>query len=231
MKRLNILIVEDESIVAMEIESFIQTLDYTVVDICSNAQDALHCVETEAIDIVLMDICLKGEKDGVDTAKEIKEKKPQTEIIFLTAHLDDYNVDRAVNIDPVAYLAKPFNRDELRVFLKIASKKIDQENFDSAVNSALIKFDNTFAYNPVNHSLYCCDEIINLTKKENDLLELLIANKNNLVDFYTIENSIWPDKMTTANTIRTLVKRLRQKLNHKFIKTVSSRGYKIILDT
>jgi len=67
-----------------------------------------------------------------------------------------------------------------------------------------------------------------LTKKETNLLELFIENKNNIVDFYTIENTIWPEKDTNTNTIRTLVKRLRQKLKHKFITTVSSQGYRFI---
>jgi DNA-binding response OmpR family regulator len=72
--------------------------------------------------------------------------------------------------------------------------------------------------------------MINLTKKESILLELFIAHKNNLLDFYTIENSIWPDKETNTNTLRTLVKRLRQKLKHKFIETVSSRGYTFMIN-
>jgi len=229
MKQLNILIVEDESIVALEIESYIKKLGYHVVDICSNAEDTLHDTEVYDVDIILMDICLKGKRDGVETAEIIKEKQPQTEIIFLTAHLDDYNVDRAVKLDPVAYLSKPFNRDELRVFLKIAERKLKRESRSENDKSHFMVLDEEFAYDLSNHTLFCCTEVIHLTKKENELLELLIKNKNELLEFHTIEHSIWPDKYTTANTIRTLVKRVRQKLKYKFIETVSARGYKIII--
>ena len=90
--------------------------------------------------------------------------------------------------------------------------------------------DHEFSYDPDNHTLYCCNELISLTKKENELLELFLNNKNNIVDFYTIENTIWPDKETNTNTIRTLVKRLRQKLKHKFIESVPSRGYTFMID-
>lgn len=69
--------------------------------------------------------------------------------------------------------------------------------------------------------------MINLTKKESDFLELLIKNRNNVVDFHTIENTLWPDKESNSNTIRTLTKRLPQKLKHKFIETVPSRGYRL----
>ncbi len=231
MKEINILIVEDESIVAMEIESYIKKLGYSVVDTCSNAEDALKAVEQNTVDIIMMDIHLKGELDGVETAVRIKQSHPHIEILFLTAHLDDYNVDRAIKVDPTAYLSKPFNREELRVFLKIALRKIKRDAIIDVSTKHTIILDHEFSYDPLNHTLYCYLEIINLTKKEDELLELFIDNKNNIVDFYTIENTIWPDKETNTNTIRTLVKRLRQKLKHKFIETVSSRGYRFIIPT
>ena len=229
MKEINILIVEDESIVAMEIESYITKLGYTVVDICSNANDVFHSIEMYQVNIILMDICIKGTLDGIETAEIVKKKYPQTEIIFLTAHLDDYNVDRAIKINPTAYLSKPFNREELRIFLKIAIRKLTHDTISTDDDSNHIVLDNEFSYDTTTSTLYCCYEIIHLTKKESDLLELFIRNKNNIADFYTIENSIWPDKESNTSTIRTLVKRLRQKLKHKFITTVSSQGYRFIL--
>ncbi len=231
MKEINILIVEDESIVAMEIESYIQKLGYTVIDICSNAKDTLKTVSEHSIDIILMDICIKGELDGVETTAIIKKDHPHIQIIYLTAHLDDYNVDRAIKTNPTAYLSKPFHREELRVFLKIALRKINENISLDTVNRHSIIFDHEFSYDLSDHTLYCCAEIIHLTRKENELLELFLENKNTLLDFYTIENAIWPDKDTNNNTIRTLVKRLRQKLKHKFIETVSSRGYRLAIDT
>ncbi len=227
MKEINILIVEDESIVAMEIESYVKKLEYSVVAICSNAKDTFSIISKKKIDIILMDICIKGELDGVETAVLIKKSHPDIEIIFLTAHLDDYNVDRAIEINPTAYLSKPFNREELRIFLKIALRKIYKNSIHCDDHKHHITLDDEFSYDLSNHTLYCCHEIIHLTKKECDFLELLIKNKNSIVDFYTIENLIWPDKVANTNTIRTLVKRLRQKLKHKFIETVSSRGYKL----
>jgi len=227
MKSINILIVEDESIVAMEIESYIQKLGYNIIGICSNAQDALNSISRNRVDIVIMDICIKGNIDGIETAKLIKKSSPNSKIIFLTAHLDDYNVDRAIEIDPIAYLSKPFNREELRVFLKISHHKIMKNHTSITTHDNHIILDNEYSYDMKNHTLYYYIEVIHLTKKESDLLELFIQDKNQIVDFYTIENSIWPEKITNTNTIRTLVKRLRQKLKHKLIETISSRGYKL----
>jgi len=230
MKNTNILIVEDESIVAMELESYIQKQGYTMVDICSNAKDAFAIVAQENIDIIMMDICIKGEMDGIETATHIKKSHPHIEIIFLTAHLDDYNVDKAIELNPIAYLSKPFDREELRVFLKIALRKISKEIAIDKIHQHHMTLDQEFSYDLPNHTLYCCNEMISLTKKESALLSLFVEHNNMLLDFYTIDNIIWPDKETSANTIRTLVKRLRHKLKHKFIETVSSLGYTFAIE-
>ncbi|BAF72981.1 response regulator [Sulfurovum sp. NBC37-1] len=230
MNNINILIVEDESIVAMEIESYIKKLEYAVAGICSHADDALEVVSENDVNIVLMDICIKGKRDGVETATLIKEKYPDTEIIFLTAHLDDYNVDRAVELNPTAYLSKPFKREELKAFLKIAVHKIQKDNETNTKQKDRIVLDREFSYDLPRQILYCCDEMILLTKKEQELLKLLIDRKDHVVDFYSIESTIWPQRETNNNTIRTLVRRLRQKLKHKFIQTVPTHGYMLVLN-
>jgi len=229
MNPIHILIVEDESIVAMEIEGYVKYLGYTVTDICSNAEDTLQVISEQNVDIVLMDICIKGELDGIETTERIRREHPEIEIIFLTAHLDDYNVNRAIALDPVAYLAKPFHREELRVFLKIAIQKLTKKHIFIDKTLTHIFLDNEFSYDEKNSILYCCTELIHLTKRETELLDILIQNRNNVVDLYTIENQIWPDKTANTNTIRTLVKRLREKLKHKFIETIPSYGYRFTL--
>ncbi len=225
----NILIVEDESIVAIEIKSYINKLGFNVIDICSNSDDVFLILSKLSIDIILMDICIKGKLDGVELATIIKKRYPNIKIIFLTAHLDDYNVDRAIKIDPVSYLSKPFNREELRVALKIANSKLDNSN-SMQYNSEHIVLDFEYSYDSKNSALYYYNEPISLTKKENELLELFIEHKNSILEFYTIENIIWADKEVNINTIRTLVKRLREKLKYKFIENIPSRGYRMNLE-
>jgi len=227
MNEMKVLIVEDESIIAMEIESYIKKLEYPVIDICSNAKDALRIAKEEIVNIVLMDICIKGDMDGIETAAQMKKAYPLIEIIFLTAHMDDYNVDRAIELDPIAYLSKPFNRKDLGVFLKIATQKITKKYTRIAHKGTHIMLDHEFCYNKKDLTLYCCNEPIHLTKKESELLDILIRNRNQIVERYTIENILWPGKETSQNTINTLVKRVREKLKNKFIETISAQGYKL----
>ena len=226
MREKSVLIVEDERIVAMDIESYLITLGYDVVAICASAQEAIRVMSKESVAIVLMDICIKGEQDGIETASRLKATHPTLQIIFLTAHMDNYNVDRAIGLDPVAYLSKPFNQEELRVSLRLAQHRLSKAS--TPLQPHIIPLDDRFSYDLTNHLLYADEAPIHLTKKESELLELLIEHKNSLVDFYTIENTIWPDKFTSANSIRTLVKRLRQKLDHRLIETISSRGYQLV---
>jgi DNA-binding response OmpR family regulator len=226
LNEIDVLIVEDESIVAMEIESYVRNkLGYNIIATCSNAEDALDIIQAHPVNIILMDICIKGDKDGIELSEEILRQYPETQIIFLTAHMDDYNVERAIKLDPVAYLSKPFNREELKVVMKIAVQKLMKVEKKRTPSKHHIFLDEEYCYDTQLHMLYCCNEPLHLTKKESQLLELFIQKKNQIVDFYTIENFIWPDKETHTNTIRTLVKRLRQKLKHKFIQTVSAQGY------
>jgi len=230
MKPINVLIVEDEGIVALEIESFVVSLGYQVAGICSRAEEALSRADAHPVDIVLMDICLKGSIDGIEAAHAIRRAHPDVETIFLTAHMDDYHVDRAIALDPIAYLAKPFNREELRVFLKIATQKRQRSGPTSGRGGTeYLLLDHDYGYDKTDGTLYYCQEPLHLTHKERMLLDLLITRKNHIVDLYTIENHIWPDKTANANTIRTLIKRIREKLGYRFIETIPSIGYRLIV--
>jgi len=212
---MNILVVEDEAIVAFEIESFLKAQGLNVVATVPNAKEAIEIVKKSKIDLILMDIYLSGSIDGIDCAKIAKEINPQIEIIFLSANSTQLNIDRAINIEPLTYLSKPFNRNEVYAAINLAKRKL----------SSIIKLDDEFYYNRQNKLLYKNSKLISLSKQESKLLALFINNLNSPVSNYTIENEIWPDKEANSNTIRTLIKRLRAKLNHKFIKTLTSQGY------
>ena len=222
MESLNVLIVEDEPIVALDIESYLSSIGCNVLGICADAKETITILKNSDINVVIMDIYLKGDIDGIELAAIIKDNYEDIKVIFLTANNDDYNIDRVALIEPVSYLTKPFNRQELLASIKIAKAKL--ENQDNKDIDAL-ELDEEYSFDINDKFLYCCGELIHLTKKESDLLSLFIKNKNNLVSNYVIENELWPDKEANANTIRTLVKRLREKLKHKFIKTVPARGY------
>ncbi len=223
-----VLIVEDEAIVAMEITSFVNQLGFNVVATATSADDAYTLAMQHQPHIILMDINLKGDADGISAAEKIS-KNLRTSIIYITAFNDEDTIERAVKTNPAAYLIKPFNRHELSAATKIALAHYLQNEKNLHVKQGDIILDDEFSYDSKEKQLLCCSEFIHLTKRENELLQLLIASQNNIVSFYEMENSIWPDKTPIESTRRALVSRLRSKLKHKFIETIPGSGYRLTL--
>ena len=216
-----VLIVEDESLVSLEISNFVKSLGYTVCGIATNANEAIEIFKNNEIDVVLMDVYIKGSIDGVECTGIIKNIQ-DVPIIYISAFSDDSILDRAIKTNPSAYLVKPINRNDLKVSLLIATKTLDEQIYVGD-----IRLDDEFSFNSLNNELIYKGEVIHLTKREKELLHLLILNKNNVISIYELEIELWPDKEANENTRRALVSKLRAKLNYKFIETVHSIGYKI----
>ena len=215
----HILIAEDESIVAMEIDSFLRSLGYDITAICSTANEAYEKAISNNVDLVLMDIYLI-ESDGIEATARIKEVKPNLPVIFLSAYMDEETIDRAIRVKPEAYLTKPFNRKDLAVSIKVALKS--KEPF---MMTGDIILDNEFSFNSNSSELICCGENVSLTKKERTLLILFLKQKNHLITIENIEYELWPNKPSNDSRRRSLISRLRAKLKHKFIETHASEGY------
>ncbi|MCK5854741.1 MAG: response regulator [Sulfurovaceae bacterium] len=219
----NILIVEDERIVSMEIESYLTKLGYRIVGICSDADMAVSMALSSDVDLILMDIFLV-ESDGIEAVERIKKVKSNMPVIFLTAHMDEDTINRAILVNPSSYLLKPFNRNELGVAIKLALRQ-NALSPDDTVLIGDIRLDSEFSFNTMLSKLICCGENIALSKKEKMLLNLFLDNQNMLISFMKMEYEIWPDKPSSSSRRRTLISRLRAKLKHKFIETCPSEGY------
>lgn len=114
-----IMIVEDESIVAMDLAMRLQKEGYEIAGMADNCDEALSLFREQQPDLVLMDIHINGEKDGIETAKAIR-KIQEVPLIFLTAFSQHEYVTRAKEVNPAAYLVKPFNNDSLNTSIQIA---------------------------------------------------------------------------------------------------------------
>ena len=119
MDKAKILIVEDEAIIAMEIESQLQSLGYEVTSIVDTGEKAVVKAEIDRPDIILMDIRIKGEIDGIDTAEEIRNRF-SIPVIFSTAYLDQGRIERAKITMPFGYVLKPIQERDLKVTIEMA---------------------------------------------------------------------------------------------------------------
>jgi len=122
MSDIGILIVEDEVVVALEIEEALQSLHYQVVGSVTDGEEALRVIPELMPDLVLMDIRLSGEMDGIETAEKIFERHALP-VVYLTAHSDRETLKRAVRTQPYGYLIKPFRERELFTTIEIAYHK------------------------------------------------------------------------------------------------------------
>jgi len=115
----SILVVEDEGIVARDIQNVLERLGHVVPGIAASAAEAVRKAGTILPDLVLMDIVLRGDMDGVEAAERIREGY-DIPVVYLTAYADDPTLQRARATDPFGYILKPFEERELRTTIDIA---------------------------------------------------------------------------------------------------------------
>lgn len=122
MEQARILVVEDEGVVAIDIEEGLRSQGYDVVGVCQTGEDAMAEADKKRPNLVLMDIRLKGEIDGITAAQYVKENL-KIPVVFLTAYADEATLSRAKIADPYGYILKPFEEVELRAAIELALHK------------------------------------------------------------------------------------------------------------
>jgi len=127
MKKTQILVVEDESIVARNIQRTLQNLGYDVPCVVSSGQAAIQRTHQNKPDLVLMDIVLKGKIDGIEAAEQIRTRF-NIPVVYLTAYTDDETLRRAKITEPFGYIVKPFQNRELKTVVEMALYKAKIEN-------------------------------------------------------------------------------------------------------
>ncbi len=115
----SVLVVEDEALIALDLACSIEALGYKVLGPASNGDDARRIAASETPDLLLMDVSIQGKADGIDTARAIAEKNP-VRVIFLTAHTDAATRRRAEEMQPAAFLTKPYNARQMQAILEAA---------------------------------------------------------------------------------------------------------------
>ena len=123
---LRILIVEDETIVALDMRCRLEGFGYQICGIAATGSLAIQLADTHRPDLVLMDIKLKGEMDGIEASGFIR-RLYKVPILFVTAFTDDETLNRVKNISSYGYIVKPYNERELRITIELALSKFEYE--------------------------------------------------------------------------------------------------------
>ncbi len=126
MKKTNVLVVEDESIVSKDIQHSLKKLGYNVVGAASTGERAFELAVSEKPDIILMDIMLKGNINGIETAERVK-RELNIPIVYLTAYADEATLAKAKVTEPYGYIIKPFKEVDLHTSIEMALYKYSKE--------------------------------------------------------------------------------------------------------
>jgi len=123
----NIMIVEDEELVAADIQMSVEKMGYAVCAMASSGMEAVQKAKLTRPDLILMDIVLKGSMDGIEAATRIKDLY-QIPVVYLTAFGENAMLQKAIAAEPYGYMTKPFNDRELHIAIEISIYKKEAEN-------------------------------------------------------------------------------------------------------
>lgn len=218
-----ILIVEDESITALDIEETLEEFDFEVIGVATNSEKAINIIKNSECDLILLDITLEDGEDGVALGEKM-QLLTDAPIIFLTANEKESTAKRAINVKPAGYILKPFRKLELISAIKIALNNHKEKTL-SLDNSIELEFGYMFNLN--SNSLFLNKMEVELNLKEKRFIQILAKNANRIIAYDVIEEYVYDNQEIGLGAFRSLLFRLRQKLHKDLIINISGVGYKI----
>lgn len=229
----SILIVDDEKEIADLLEVYLKNDGY-IVHKFYNGLDALKCVETENIDLAILDVMLP-DVDGFHICQKIRENHFYP-IIMLTAKVEDSDKIMGLTIGADDYITKPFNPLEVVARVKTQLRRYVRYNksVDNNENKPVNEYDIRGLYiNKNTHKCTLYGKDISLTPTEFSVLYYLCEKQGQVVPSEELFEAVWNEKyLNNNNTVMAHIGRLREKLNEparnpKFIKTVWGVGYTV----
>jgi DNA-binding response OmpR family regulator len=214
---INILILEDDPLISMDIQSVVDGLDGFVAFTASSLNEALKLAVTTPIQIVIADIHIKGESDGIDTVEAL-QRLGSCQAIFLTSFSDASTLQRASKLNFCGYLLKPFDEKELIASIKLSALKIVE-------SASAINLGNGYVFDKLTNTLFLNDNPIQFSTKEKILFLLLLKSRGKTVSFAALEGLIWDNEIVTDSTRRQLLHRLRLKIPDLSLRVVKYSGY------
>ena len=223
MKNFKILLVEDEKQMAIFIEMELNHEGYKV-DVAYDGREGLNIAEKNEYDLILLDIMIPG-LNGIEVCRRIRQSS-RVPIIMLTAKSDISDKVLGLDVGANDYLTKPFAIEELLARIRVYERNKSISNKSDEIKVKDIVMDNK------THEVHRSGHIIELTKKEYDLLEILLINKNVVLSREYLIEIVWGyDYTGDTNIVDVFIRHLRIKIDDgfddKLITTIRGVGYVI----
>lgn len=188
-----------------------------------DGKEALAIYKDKKPDLLLLDITMP-EINGLELAKTIRKTDEDTPIIILSAHSNREFLFEAVKLNLVDYLIKPINRNEFKNVIEATLEKVNKSK--TSPKDEKIYVSRTCYWDKSKRLFFYRNRIVDLTKNERILFELLLNNKNQIVKPAQISEYVWDNENNVNDaSIRNLVKRLRKKLPVDVVQSIYGSGY------
>ena len=227
----NILVVDDEQAIADLIELYLKNEDYTVYKFY-NGRDALACIESEKIDLAILDVMLPDES-GFTICQRIREQY-NFPVIMLTAKSEEIDKITGLTLGADDYITKPFRPLEMVARVKAQLRRFTKYNTGEPPKEEQIVDFSGLVLDKNTRECTLNEERLSLTPTEFSILWVLAANRGRVVASEELFREVWGEKYFTSsnNTVMVHIRHLREKMHDnaehpKYIKTVWGVGYKI----
>jgi len=218
-----ILIIEDEEPTALALEFFCQKLGYETIESVNNYHDAMHTIHLNKPDLLICDIKIKGEKNGLDIAYDAQQKYG-VPTIFLTAYYDEDILKKAKKVSFYGYIVKPYKENELEATIRLTLAQIDKNR---STKKRYIDI-NGYTFDMKTMKLYDEKDDIPISKKMAKLLYFLSKYLGQVKSYEEIIEYVYQGEEASLDTLRHLVKRTRDIVKKENIKSVKGIGYKLV---
>lgn len=224
-----VLLVEDEED-AREILSFYLDTIFDEVEVAKDGQEGFDKYkksyeENKTFDLVLTDIKMPN-KDGLSMIEDITVLNDNQKFIIVSAHKDEEYLFRSIGLNVISYFVKPLEVKNIMEILKKVKTKVLEDKSKEEIQEELISLNSTYTFNTKSNLLFKGEEFINLSKKETLLLQALVANIKEIKTKEFLKDFIWNDVKTSDATMRTVIKRVKDKIvDDDFIVSKKGLGY------
>lgn len=227
-----VLLVEDEDVARKTLSFYLNTIFDEVVVACDGSEGSKifknDFEESKKFDLVLTDLKMPN-KDGMSMIEDIRNLVPNQRFIIVSAHKNEDDLLKLINLRVLGYFVKPLNIDNMMEMLKKAKEEVLADNNTTIIQDDYITLNKKYTYNTINDKLYNEENIIKLSKKELDILKVLITNIGEVVPVEKFKEEVWGDINTNDSAFRTVMKRLKDKVkDDDFI--ISHKGYGYIIE-
>jgi DNA-binding response OmpR family regulator len=236
------MIVEDELVAQRHLKNILQSLNVELAGAYDNAADARAALTRNCCEMILMDINIKGPEDGIQLTRSILQQY-SLPVVFISAYSDGETLSEVMELSPYGFITKPFSAKDIEVAMGVAFSRyqVDKHPKGSASSSEkshahaskdgagartdFVTIGGLYHFDRTTQTLYRDDTMVRLNKKQLQLIEVLISHPNQIVDYGTIMEYVWPEGVAAESSLRTLIYSVRKLMPDFPIESHSKMGY------